>query len=68
MTCFYTLQEVQAQNDTGTVNSTDSDNNVTPTAPVNVTVKDKNGSGRIDAYTLLLPLALIASVLHGWSQ
>lgn len=59
---------VQAQNDTGSVNSTESNNNVTPTAVVNVTVKDKNGSGRIDAYTLLLPLALVASLLHGWSQ
>lgn len=41
---------------------------MTTMGPVNVTSADKNGSGSIDAFTMLLPLAVIASLLYGWSQ
>lgn len=63
------LQVVQAQNATDAPMSMNMTMNytMTPTATVNVTPKDKNGSGRTDAFTLLLPLALTASLLHGWS-
>lgn len=39
---------------------------MTPTVMVNVT--SKNGSGMMEAFTLLLPLALAASVLLGCSH
>ncbi|TMS20995.1 hypothetical protein E3U43_014968 [Larimichthys crocea] len=62
-------QVVQAQagkNMTSMSNSTSY--NMTTMGPVNVTSADKNGSGSIDAFTMLLPLAVIASLLYGWSQ
>ena len=61
---------VQAQNAT---NTTSTPMNMTgytmmPTVTGTMNVTDKNGCGRLDSSTLLLPLALAASLLHGWSQ
>lgn len=67
MTWCLVLQVVQAQSTTGSpMNKTMSNHTMGPTASVNTTTA-KSGSGRTDAFTLLLPLALGASLLHGWS-
>ncbi|KAG7510572.1 hypothetical protein JOB18_025590 [Solea senegalensis] len=47
---------------------TSGNHSVTPTASVNATSKDKSGCERSAGVSVLLPLALAASLLHGWSQ
>lgn len=61
------LQVVQAQNSTVDPMTMSKNDTMTSTAAMTITSKDKNGSGRTDPFTLLLPLALAASLLHGWS-
>lgn len=56
-------QIVVAQSD---VNATTP--STTTTSKPTVTPTEKSGSVRNDAFTLLLPLALAASLLHSWSQ
>ncbi|CAJ1074131.1 hypothetical protein E3U43_014968 [Xyrichtys novacula] len=61
-------QMVQAQNATeAPMLNTTKPNNTMTTLAVDVTEKGKSSCGRTDAFTLLLPLALGASLLHSWS-
>eukprot|EP00064_Thunnus_orientalis_P004147 superscaffoldBa00000369_g4158 len=57
-------QIVVAQSDmNATISSTTPPKPTTTVAPT-----EKSGSVRNDAFTLFLPLALAASLLHSWSQ
>ncbi|KAK9533266.1 hypothetical protein VZT92_008395 [Zoarces viviparus] len=54
------LQVVQAQTPGPATNATTANKTETPPPK-------ESGSGTTDCFTLLLPLAVAASLLHGWS-